>query len=176
MASNGGDARAADTAPRLPLPSRRSSHRPASRGSFHIRSTAMADYFVQFSCIFDVGSAENVARAIDIRGELAAETYREEGGYLGFEMEADHEKAPGHSGSTATNTASRNTSSPSCCAARRRSICPASGGFAGHSHVQTASGWVRRRRAAARPRQTPIHRVGGLRRLARRTAGRPAGR
>lgn len=55
----------------------------------------MADYFVQFSCIFDVGSPENVARAIDIRGEFAAETYREEGGYLGFEMEADHEEGVG---------------------------------------------------------------------------------
>jgi len=55
----------------------------------------MADYFVQFSCIFDVGSAENVARTMDIRGELAAEMDRDEGGYVGFEMEADHDEGAG---------------------------------------------------------------------------------
>ena len=55
----------------------------------------MADFFTQFSCPFDVGSAENARRAEDIRGELAAELHREEGGYLGFEMQVDHEHGPG---------------------------------------------------------------------------------
>ena len=55
----------------------------------------MADYFTQFSCIFDVGSAENAARADAIRGELAAELDRDEGASLGFAMEVDHEHGPG---------------------------------------------------------------------------------
>lgn len=55
----------------------------------------MSDYFTQFSCIFHVGTAENAARAENIRGELAADLYREEGGYPGFEMEVDHEYGPG---------------------------------------------------------------------------------
>ena len=55
----------------------------------------MADYFTQFSCILDVGSADNAARADDIRGELAAELDRHEGADLGFEMEVDHEHGPG---------------------------------------------------------------------------------
>jgi hypothetical protein len=52
-------------------------------------SNAMADYFTQFSCIFDVGSAENAALAATIRDELAAELDQEEGTELGFEFEAD---------------------------------------------------------------------------------------
>lgn len=55
----------------------------------------MADYFTQFSCIFDVGSAENAAMADAIRGELAAELDRDEGACLGFEMEVDHGHGPG---------------------------------------------------------------------------------
>ena len=55
----------------------------------------MADYLTQFSCILDVGSAENALRAERIRGELAAELYREEGGYPGFEMQVEHEFGPG---------------------------------------------------------------------------------
>ena len=55
----------------------------------------MADYFTQFSCIFDVGSAENAARAEAIRGELAADLDRDEGACIGFEIEADHEHGPG---------------------------------------------------------------------------------
>ena len=55
----------------------------------------MADYFTKFSCIFYVGTAENAARADDIRGELAAELDRDEGESLGFEMQVDHEHGPG---------------------------------------------------------------------------------
>jgi hypothetical protein len=55
----------------------------------------VAEYFTQFSCIFYVGSAENAERAEAIRGELAADLYREEGGYLGFIMSVDHEHGPG---------------------------------------------------------------------------------
>jgi hypothetical protein len=49
----------------------------------------MADYFCQFSCLFDVGSAENAARAAGIRDALAAELEREDGSRPGFEMAAD---------------------------------------------------------------------------------------
>ncbi len=55
----------------------------------------MADYFTQFSCMLDVGSAENAARADDIRGELEAELDRDEGASLGFEMSVSHETGPG---------------------------------------------------------------------------------
>jgi hypothetical protein len=55
----------------------------------------MADYFTQFSCIFDVGSAENAALAATIHGELAVELDQEEGTDLGFEFEVDLEHGPG---------------------------------------------------------------------------------
>jgi hypothetical protein len=55
----------------------------------------MADYFTQFSCILDVGSADNAARADRIRGELAAELDRDEVTSLGFAMKVDHETGPG---------------------------------------------------------------------------------
>ncbi len=55
----------------------------------------MADYYTQFSCIFQVGSAENAAKADDIRGELAAELDRREGATLGFAMQVDHKSRPG---------------------------------------------------------------------------------
>ena len=55
----------------------------------------MADYFTQFSCILNVGSTENAARANDIRGELATELDRGEGATLGFAMTVDHETGPG---------------------------------------------------------------------------------
>jgi hypothetical protein len=54
----------------------------------------MADYLTHFSCIFDVGSAANAARAEELRGELAAELYRQ-GCDLGFDMEIDHQHGPG---------------------------------------------------------------------------------
>ncbi len=55
----------------------------------------MADFFTQFSCHLDVCSAGNARRAEDVWGELAAELYREDGGYPGFQVEVDHEHGPG---------------------------------------------------------------------------------
>lgn len=55
----------------------------------------MADFHTQFSCLLDVGTAENVARADLIRGEFAAELDRHEGESLGFDMDVDHETGPG---------------------------------------------------------------------------------
>jgi len=51
----------------------------------------MADYFTQFSCIFDVGSAKNAALAATIYAELAVELDQEEGTDLGFEFEFEFE-------------------------------------------------------------------------------------
>ena len=55
----------------------------------------MANYYTQFSCLFDVGSAASAVRAGEIRGEFAAELDRLEGVNLGFEMEGDPEHGPG---------------------------------------------------------------------------------
>ena len=55
----------------------------------------MAEFYTQFSCILDVGTADNAARAEAIRGECAADLYRDEGGYPGFSVEVDHEAGPG---------------------------------------------------------------------------------
>jgi hypothetical protein len=55
----------------------------------------MADYFTQFSCIFDVGSEENAALDATIYGELAVELDQEEGTDPGFEFEVDLEHGPG---------------------------------------------------------------------------------
>lgn len=55
----------------------------------------MADNFTQFACRLDVGSAAKAARAEEIRGELAADLYHDEGGYLGFRLQVDHETGPG---------------------------------------------------------------------------------
>ena len=52
----------------------------------------MANYYLQFSSILDVDTAENAARAEEIRGEFAAELYRHEGESLGFVMELNHER------------------------------------------------------------------------------------
>jgi len=55
----------------------------------------MADFYTQFSCLLDVGTAENATRADMIRGEFAAELDRHEGENLGFDMDVDHETGPG---------------------------------------------------------------------------------
>ena len=55
----------------------------------------MADYYIQFSCIFDVGTAENVAHAADIRQHLADTLEEDEGTDLGFDMEPDPTSGPG---------------------------------------------------------------------------------
>jgi hypothetical protein len=46
----------------------------------------MADYYVKFACLLDVGSAQNAARAVAIREQLAAELKAAEDVSLGFEM------------------------------------------------------------------------------------------
>ena len=55
----------------------------------------MADYYTQFSCIFDVGSIENAGLAENLRKVLADGLERDEGGDLGFDMKPDHETGPG---------------------------------------------------------------------------------
>jgi hypothetical protein len=55
----------------------------------------MADYFVQFSCIFDVGSAENVLHAHGIAGDLPAHLDLDDDDDLGFQMEADPDSGAG---------------------------------------------------------------------------------
>ncbi len=55
----------------------------------------MADYFTNFSCLFDVGSSENMARAKELRSQLVADLDHEEGACPGFEMRADLESGPG---------------------------------------------------------------------------------
>ena len=54
----------------------------------------MADYFTQFSCMFNVGTAENVARAQEIR-RRQADALEAEGVDLGFDMEPDPDCGPG---------------------------------------------------------------------------------
>ena len=54
----------------------------------------MADYYTQFSCILDVGSAENAARADTILRELQGEADDEDSS-LGFSMEPDPDTGPG---------------------------------------------------------------------------------
>ena len=55
----------------------------------------MADYFTQFSCMFDVGSAENAARAEAIRRQQAEALDEAEGTDLGFELQPDPVCGPG---------------------------------------------------------------------------------
>lgn len=55
----------------------------------------MADYFTQFSCIFDVSSAAHAAEAEAIRNALAAELDRDDDASLGFEMQLAEELGPG---------------------------------------------------------------------------------
>ncbi len=55
----------------------------------------MADYHTQFSCILDVGTAENVTRAAEIRQQLADTLKEDEGIDLGFDMEPDPTNGPG---------------------------------------------------------------------------------
>ncbi len=55
----------------------------------------MADYLTQFSCMFDVGSADNAARAEAIRCQIADELETTEGCDLGFDMEVDASRGPG---------------------------------------------------------------------------------
>jgi hypothetical protein len=47
----------------------------------------MADYYIRFTCLLDVGSAQNAARAVAIREQLAAELKAAEDVSLGFDMQ-----------------------------------------------------------------------------------------
>ncbi|KTQ96318.1 hypothetical protein NS226_08070 [Aureimonas ureilytica] len=47
----------------------------------------MADYFTQFSCSLDVGSADNVAAALALNGEYTDEPDRNDEGGIGFAAE-----------------------------------------------------------------------------------------
>ena len=55
----------------------------------------MADYFTQFSCILDVGSADNVARALALRDKYAVDLEADEGAEPGFDLEADPDSGVG---------------------------------------------------------------------------------
>lgn len=55
----------------------------------------MADYFIHFSCLFDVGSAANVARAEAIRHAQADALDETEGADLGFDLAVDGASGPG---------------------------------------------------------------------------------
>jgi hypothetical protein len=45
----------------------------------------MADYFTQFSCQLDVGSADNAVRALTLRNEIQLDLEEADEGCLGFE-------------------------------------------------------------------------------------------
>ena len=55
----------------------------------------MADYHLQFSCLFDVGSAENAAAAMAIRGQLGHDLERDEGTAVGFDLAIEAASGPG---------------------------------------------------------------------------------
>lgn len=55
----------------------------------------MADYFIHFSCLFDVGSAINAVEAEAIRCAHAKTLDEVEGVHLGFDMETDAASGPG---------------------------------------------------------------------------------
>lgn len=49
----------------------------------------MADYFTQFSCVLAVGSAENVARAIDIHQSMDVAYANFEDSEIGFQIDSE---------------------------------------------------------------------------------------
>ena len=55
----------------------------------------MADYFTQFSCIFDVGSAENATQAHQLREDFAEQLEENENASIGFDMEYDCDQKTG---------------------------------------------------------------------------------
>jgi hypothetical protein len=52
----------------------------------------MADYYTNFSCVLDVGSAENATRALAIFKELEAELDREQNLAIGFAVAVEHDQ------------------------------------------------------------------------------------
>lgn len=55
----------------------------------------MADYYTQFSCILDVGSAENAQQADNVRQRVAEEVSEVGGTELDFDITPDPDTAPG---------------------------------------------------------------------------------
>ncbi len=55
----------------------------------------MADYFTLFSCILDVGSAENTAAAFGLRDQLEQELERDGEAAIGFDLAIETEPGPG---------------------------------------------------------------------------------
>ena len=55
----------------------------------------MADYFTQFSCMFDVGSTRNARAAIELCRQQALALFDGDGNDLGFQVEHDPEAGPG---------------------------------------------------------------------------------
>lgn len=55
----------------------------------------MADCHLQFSCLFDTGSAENAAAAMAIRGQLEHDLERDEGTPVGFDLAIEAASGPG---------------------------------------------------------------------------------
>ncbi len=88
----------------------------------------MADYFTHFSCLLDVGTPEKAARALTLFQDLrAADQDADEPAVAGFDLV--RQNAP--EGSTLfmmMTTAMSRRLSASCCALRKSSISPASGG------------------------------------------------
>ena len=55
----------------------------------------MADYFTHFSCALDVGSADNVVRALVLLEVYTSEIEDADGVELGFDLAIDPESGPG---------------------------------------------------------------------------------
>ena len=91
----------------------------------------MADYYTQFSCIFDVGTAENVRRAAEIRQELAETLEDDEGADLGFDVEPDPRSGSGALWISSDDYGEPEHVSPSCSDVRRRSTSGDAGASVG---------------------------------------------
>jgi hypothetical protein len=81
-----------DETPRPPSPPK--SARP-SRRAFSFKEPVMADYFTHFSCLLDVGTPENAARALDLYNRLSEDGASEEPPSEGFLLSIQ----PEHGGS-----------------------------------------------------------------------------
>ena len=57
---------------------------PASRRALSSQEPDMADYFIHFSCLLDVGTPDNAARALDLYNRLSEEGASEEPPSDGF--------------------------------------------------------------------------------------------
>ena len=73
----------------------------------------MADYFTRFSCLLDVGTIENAARALDIYNELMAQNATEDPLPSRFYFLSSRNMAPRGSGCAIPAPPTRSSSSPS---------------------------------------------------------------